>query len=87
MVKKLLSLAMALVMISTVITSCGGAPSASDNPGEVSKAPISQEGVNTGKDDSIVIAVSSDILSMDPYRYNETLTNQFMLHIYEPLMM
>ena len=86
MVKKLLSLAMALVMISTVITSCGGAPSASDNPGEVSKAPISQEGVNTGKDDSIVIAVSSDILSMDPYRYNETLTNQFMLHIYEPLI-
>ncbi|MBT9779097.1 ABC transporter substrate-binding protein [Clostridium sp. MCC353] len=45
------------------------------------------EGTSSEGKDSIVIVTSSDILSMDPYRYDEGPTNQFMLHIYEPLVM
>lgn len=39
------------------------------------------------EDDQLVIAMASDILSMDPYRYDEGPTNQFMRHIFQPLVM
>lgn len=85
MKKRLLALVMA-VMIATALTGCGGSSTASDKPTEQEpSAGISGENV-AEKKDSIVIAVSSDILSMDPYRYDETPTNQFMLHIYETLI-
>ena len=35
---------------------------------------------------SLVIVTSSDVLSMDPYRYDEEPTNQIMLHIYEAMV-
>lgn len=39
------------------------------------------------EDDQLVIGMASDILSMDPYRYDEGPTNQFMRHIFQALVM
>lgn len=86
MKKRLLALALVLVMTASALTGCGGTSATNDKPAEGSTPSTAQGGVDTEKKDSIVIAVSSDILSMNPYRYNETPTNQFMLHIYETLI-
>jgi len=80
------SLALVLVMAASALTGCGGTSATNDKPAEGSTPSTAQGGADTEKKDSIVIAVSSDILSMNPYRYNETPTNQFMLHIYETLI-
>ncbi len=86
MKKRLLALALVLVMAASALTGCGGTSATNDKPAEGSTPSTAQGGADTEKKDSIVIAVSSDILSMNPYRYNETPTNQFMLHIYETLI-
>ncbi len=86
MKKRLLALALVLVMTASAVTGCGGTSATNDKPAEGSTPSTAQGGADTEKKDSIVIAVSSDILSMNPYRYNETPTNQFMLHIYETLI-
>ncbi len=86
MKKRLLALALVLVMTASALTGCGGTSATNDKPAEGSTPSTAQGGADTEKKDSIVIAVSSDILSMNPYRYNETPTNQFMLHIYETLI-
>ncbi len=86
MKKRLLALALVLVMAASAVTGCGGTSATNDKPAEGSTPSTAQGGADTEKKDSIVIAVSSDILSMNPYRYNETPTNQFMLHIYETLI-
>lgn len=55
-----------------------------------SAAESSEAAGNTAADasgkDSLVIVTSSDVLSMDPYRYDEGPTNQIMLHIYEAMV-
>ncbi|MFA9422415.1 MAG: ABC transporter substrate-binding protein [Sedimentibacter sp.] len=85
MKKKLLTFAMVLAMVSATITGCGTSTT-SDKPAGGNEPADVQEDANEEAKDSIVIAVASDVLSMDPYRYNETPTNQFMLHIYETLV-
>ncbi|MGB4437791.1 MAG: ABC transporter substrate-binding protein, partial [Sedimentibacter sp.] len=77
-----------IAMMAVAITGCSGASTTGDSAATNSNdtKATSNEVTPTEKKDSIVIAVSSDILSMDPYRYNETPTNQFMLHIYETLI-
>lgn len=88
MKKSFLILTMAIAMMAVAITGCSGASTTGDSATTNSNdtKATSNEATPTEKKDSIVIAVSSDILSMDPYRYNETPTNQFMLHIYETLI-
>lgn len=53
--------------------------------GQGGASKISQAG-GAGKD-SLVIAIPSDILSMDPFKYDEGPTNQVMLHMYEAMVM
>jgi len=88
MKKSFLILTMAIAMMAVAITGCSGSSTTGDSSATNSNdtKATSNEATPTEKKDSIVIAVSSDILSMDPYRYNETPTNQFMLHIYETLI-
>lgn len=86
MKKKILVLIMSLAMLTMTITGCGGTSTTSDKPAGDNEPANVQEKENIEVKDSIVIAISSDILSMDPYRYDETPTNQFMLHIYETLI-
>ena len=82
--KRVLAALLAVMMLAAVFAGC------SSSETETPAAPDGTEGEQPADGstarDSIVIAVSSDILSMDPYRYNETPTNQFMLHIYETLI-
>lgn len=86
MKKRLLALTVVLAMVTAAVAGCGEASTTSEKPAEGDAPSTAQEGADTEKNDSIVIAVSSDILSMYPYRYDETPTNQFMLHIYETLV-
>lgn len=101
MKKRMISLVLAATMISASLAGCGGGSSTSGTTaagttaagatttaaasGETTAAAA--EGTSSEGKDSIVIVTSSDILSMDPYRYDEGPTNQFMLHVYEPLVM
>lgn len=85
MKKKLLIMAMVLAMVTAIITGCGTSTTP-DKPAGDNEPAKGEDKPNEEAKDSIVIAVSSDVLSMDPYRYNETPTNQFMLHVYETLV-
>ena len=71
------------------LAGCGGS-SASSTTAAGSAAESSEAAGNTAADasgkDSLVIVTSSDVLSMDPYRYDEGPTNQIMLHIYEAMV-
>lgn len=92
MKKRTVLLILTTAFLGLSITGCSGgsqtgttaapAASAEGGAGAESAASTSTEGK-----DSLVIVASSDILSMDPFRYDEGPTNQFMLHIYEPLVM
>lgn len=82
--------------ISSTCSSNGSKPcrlrriSASSTTAAGSAAESSEAAGNTAADasgkDSLVIVTSSDVLSMDPYRYDEGPTNQIMLHIYEAMV-
>lgn len=92
MKKKALSLVLAAAMVSASLAGCGGGSSSSGEDAGTQEGSGAQGGAEEAggsgeAKDSLVIVTSSDILSMDPYRYDEGPTNQFMLHIYEPLVM
>lgn len=53
--------------------------------GTTAASETAAAGETAGKD-SLVIAVASDILSMDPFKYDEGPTNQLMLHVYETMV-
>lgn len=87
MMKKKICLLMAAIMaVSGCLAGCGGSqtPSTSGESASVSEGTAEAGGAEGN--DSLVIALSSDILSMDPYRYDEGPTNQIMLHMYEGLV-
>lgn len=92
MKKKTLSLVLAAAMVSASLAGCGGGGSSGGEGAGTQESSGAQGGAGEAggsgeAKDSLVIVTSSDILSMDPYRYDEGPTNQFMLHIYEPLVM
>lgn len=92
--KRTLSLVVAAAIAAGSLVGCG---SGSSGSGSTTAAPAgsSAEGAATteaaggaaseGKD-SLVIVTASDVLSMDPYRYDEGPTNQIMLHMYEAMV-
>ena len=88
MKKRALLVALAAAMAAS-LAGCGGS-SASSTTAAGSAAESSEAAGNTAADasgkDSLVIVTSSDVLSMDPYRYDEGPTNQIMLHIYETMV-
>ena len=88
MKKRALLVALAAAMAAS-LAGCGGS-SASSTTAAGSAAEGSEAAGNTAADasgkDSLVIVTSSDVLSMDPYRYDEGPTNQIMLHIYEAMV-
>ena len=88
MKKRALLVALAAAMAAS-LAGCGGS-SASSTTAAGSAAESSEAAGNTAADasgkDSLVIVTSSDVLSMDPYRYDEGPTNQIMLHIYEAMV-
>lgn len=95
MKKKFVSLLLVAAMAASALTGCGGSSAtgttaaggnAAETTAAAESAATAESAVAEGKD-SLVIVTASDILSMDPYRYDESPTNQFMLHIYEPLVM
>ena len=85
--KKICLLLAAVMAVSGCLAGCGGGSQTASTPGESASASegAAEAGETEGKD-SLVIALSSDILSMDPYRYDEGPTNQIMLHMYEGLV-
>ena len=89
MKKKLIASVLCLSMAAASLAGCGGS-SASSTTAAGSAAESSEAAGNTAADasgkDSLVIVTSSDVLSMDPYRYDEGPTNQIMLHIYEAMV-
>ena len=103
MKKRMISLFLAATMISASLAGCGGGSSSTGTTaaGEAAttaagsttttaaagEATTAAQSTSAEGKDSIVIVTSSDVLSMDPYRYDEGPTNQIMLHIYEPLVM
>ena len=88
MKKRALLVALAAAMAAS-LAGCGGS-SASSTTAAGSAAEGSEAAGETAADasgkDSLVIVTSSDVLSMDPYRYDEGPTNQIMLHIYEAMV-
>ena len=88
MKKRALLVALAAAMAAS-LAGCGGS-SASSTTAAGSAAESSEAAGNTAADasgkDSLVIVTSSDVLSMDPYRYDEGPTNQIKLHIYEAMV-
>ena len=92
MKKRTLSLLVAAAITAGCLAGCGGgttgtttAAGTGGTNGAQADAGASQDSAS-GKD-SLVIAMASDILSMDPYKYDEGPTNQVMLHIYEAMLM
>ena len=92
MKKRALLVALAAAMAAS-LAGCGGSSASSTtaagSAAEGSEAAGSEaagEAADASGKDSLVIVTSSDVLSMDPYRYDESATNQIMLHIYEALV-
>ena len=92
MKKRTISLLVAAAITAGCLAGCGGgttgtttAAGAGGTEGTQADAGSPQDS-DSGKD-SLVIAMASDILSMDPYKYDEGPTNQVMLHIYEAMLM
>ena len=87
MMKKKICLLMAAIMaVSGCLAGCGGSQTPSTSGESTSVSEGTAEAGGAEGNDSLVIALSSDILSMDPYRYDEGPTNQVMLHMYEGLV-
>lgn len=87
MMKKKICLLMAAIMaVSGCLAGCGGSQTPSTSGESTSVSEGTAEAGGAEGTDSLVIALSSDILSMDPYRYDEGPTNQVMLHMYEGLV-
>ena len=84
MKKRALLVALAAAMAAS-LAGCGGSSASSTTAAAGSAAEGSEAAGETAADasgkDSLVIVTSSDVLSMDPYRYDEGPTNQIMLHI------
>ena len=89
MKKRALLVALAAAMAASLV-GCGGSSASSTTAAAGSAAEGSEAAGETAADasgkDSLVIVTSSDVLSMDPYRYDEGPTNQIMLHIYEAMV-
>ena len=89
MKKRTISLLVAAAITAGCLAGCGGGTTgtttAAGAGGTAADAGSPQDSAS-GKD-SLVIAMASDILSMDPYKYDEGPTNQVMLHIYEAMLM
>ena len=97
MKKRTVSLLLAASIAAGCLAGCGGGSGASSGGSAAGGAgdsgaaqsghqgDVSEAGAS-GKD-SLVIAMASDILSMDPYKYDEGPTNQVMLHMYEAMVM
>ena len=90
MKKRTISLLVAAAITAGCLAGCGGGTTgtttaAGGTEGAQADAGSPQDS-DSGKD-SLVIAMASDILSMDPYKYDEGPTNQVMLHIYEAMLM
>ena len=89
MKKRALLVALAAAMAAS-LAGCGGSSASSTTAAAGSAAEGSEAAGETAADasgkDSLVIVTSSDVLSMDPYRYDEGPTNQIMLHIYEAMV-
>ena len=93
MKKRALLVALAAAMAAS-LAGCGGSSASSTTAAAGSAAEGSEaagseaagEATDASGKDSLVIVTSSDVLSMDPYRYDEGPTNQIMLHIYEALV-
>ena len=89
MKKRTISLLVAAAITAGCLAGCGGGTTgtttAAGAGGTEADAGSPQDSAS-GKD-SLVIAMASDILSMDPYKYDEGPTNQVMLHIYEAMLM
>ncbi|OUQ19806.1 hypothetical protein B5E84_05670 [Lachnoclostridium sp. An14] len=76
----------AIMAVSGCLAGCGGSQTPSTSGESTSVSEGTAEAGGAEGNDSLVIALSSDILSMDPYRYDEGPTNQVMLHMYEGLV-
>ena len=89
MKKRALLVALAAARAAS-LAGCGGSSASSTTAAAGSAAEGSEAAGETAADasgkDSLVIVTSSDVLSMDPYRYDEGPTNQIMLHIYEAMV-
>ena len=85
MKKRALLVALAAAMAGQVDVAHTAASLAAGSAAESSEAAGNTAADASGKD-SLVIVTSSDVLSMDPYRYDEGPTNQIMLHIYEAMV-
>ena len=89
MKKRALLVALAAAMAAS-LAGCGGSSASSTTAAAGSAAEGSEAAGETAADasgkDSLVIVTASDVLSMDPYRYDEGPTNQIMLHIYEAMV-
>ena len=93
--KRTLSLVVAAAIAAGSLVGCG---SGSSGSGSTTAAPAGSStdsaatteaagGAAPEGKDSLVIVTASDVLSMDPYRYDEGPTNQIMLHMYEAMVM
>jgi len=82
MKKKLILFTIVAAMMISTLTGCGGNKASTPTPTDTTKP--AQE--TPAKKDSLVIALSSDSLSLDPHKTDETVTNAVNLHIFEALI-
>lgn len=86
---KKMSVLLVLVLILSVLTACGAKDSktpATEPSASSEKTEAPDKGASDIKTE-VVVGLAGDTLSMDPYVYNETISNAVLHHMYEPLIL
>lgn len=82
--KKLILFTLVAALMISTLTGCSSSNDNASAPTNTDTEKPAQE--TTEKKDSLVIALSSDSLSLDPHYTDETVTNAVNLHIFETLI-
>ncbi len=84
MMKRILSMLLILSLVLGIMAGCSTTEPVSDKPVEESNTePV----VEAEKDYEVIVGLAGDTLSMDPYVYNETISNAVLQHMYEALVL
>ncbi|WP_432401484.1 ABC transporter substrate-binding protein [Wukongibacter sp. M2B1] len=88
MLKRVLAVILVSLMVLGLFTGCGNTKNTSaEKTPEKSEETEQEKGTTEEKEKKeVIIALSSDSLSLDPHDYDETVTNAINLHIFDTLI-